>query len=141
MTVRSISGLALLLCVSSALAFHFRARVMRLPVAPPSFTETGGRWHWAAAGPGVNIYYAFGPKAADGTTSAWVAHRFFRNLAGISKDLVAQREFDCRRHRSRPLPTGTVVAETASAWEIPRGGTTDEHLLRLVCAHSDADSP
>ena len=115
---------------------------------PPS-VQASGVWHWATAAPSMNIYVADAGKSGDGRfVFAWVNRRYFSNVAGIDKSLIEAMQFDCLRRMSRRSSASefravndyppTTSADALSGWTISAAGTTDERILLVACAQTDA---
>lgn len=116
--------------------------------SPPSI-QTDSVWHWAAVAPSMNIYLADAGKSYEGRfVFAWVNRRYFSNVAGIDKSLIEAMQFDCLRRMSRRSSASefravndyppTTSADALSGWTISAAGTTDERILLVACAQTDA---
>jgi hypothetical protein len=138
--MRWIGGVAIAVCVSSALAVYVRNTGAASPGAPPPSTDAS--WRWAGASPGMNVYYAYRSRSDNGVVSVWVDRRLFSNPAGINKDLFDTWDVDCRQRRVRPEPGRDARAMPAmtpgSSWRSPPSGASGERVLRSVCADTDS---
>jgi hypothetical protein len=99
-------------------------------------------WQWAGAAPGMNVYFAI--RSEDHSdVFAWVDQRFFSNPAGIAKDLVELRQFNCLHRTSRRLPSAASSLTPGAGrdvlpWTTPRSGTAAARVLALVCHQQDS---
>ena len=80
---------------------------------PPA--ESAGDWRWAASAPGMNLYVAYRGASNDGRlVYAWVDRRHFSNFAGVHKNLIALRRFDCAHTPQPDTPAlEKALSETA----------------------------
>jgi hypothetical protein len=102
---------------------------VRVPAPPPA----DSRWHWAAAAPGMNIYYAErGPWRGE-VVPVWVDRKLFNNASEIDKDLVEAWDFDCGRQRVRQPELGAGRAREPAAWRSASSGTALQRTLHSVC--------
>jgi hypothetical protein len=139
-SARLIPALLFALWLGSAACLALLVAKTRSRHGPPPAADAA--WHWAAAGPGMNIYYADRGRSANGIVKIWIERRLFRNPSGIEKDLVEGWNFDCRLGRVRreeaTLSGPPEASPPKAAWMTPQPPAL-QRLLRSVCA--DAGLP
>jgi len=112
---------------------------------PPKPTDDDA-WHWAAATPGANVYFAAGRRRVDGAiVSVWIDRRSDRSEAAIAQDLFELEQFDCSRRRTRLLSVIRQFRDTGgrerqrierlhSEWLETGSRTVQAKLLDAACA-------
>jgi hypothetical protein len=127
----TVVALAALVLTVSLVRLHWLRRDTPPGAGDPS-------WQWAGAAPGMNVYFAVRSEA-NTEVVAWVDQRYFKNPAGIDKDIVELRQFDCRRHASRRLSEGSNrdpkpdSARDTARWASPRDGSPAAQVLASLC--------
>jgi hypothetical protein len=137
-TGKLFGALVIAASVGVALLLYFFDAATQNHGAPPPTRDAS--WRWAAAAPGMNVYYADRLPSSGGVVSVWIDRRLFSNPSGIRKDLVEPWDFDCRQQRTRQQANydGTAPTRAQRTWSTPRAGSALDRLMDSVCADVDA---